>query len=345
MKNPIKPALAVLALALAAAPTLADDVSFKGLKYSDVKIDKIEGDEIYFTTTNGQSHKPITDQLHITIAGDANLNAAEDAYAALKWPDAADGYQKVLKTGSKPWLKDYAAARLQKSAEKAGRFDAAVSAWVYLVQKDAAAAMKNKPALPADPASAYIKSAEAELESAAAAVRSDEVRQSILAYELEMARYQKDQASIARVANSLIKMGAVNPGTLLGLIHADIDARNYAMAQQKLAQMKPPLADPAQENDRLFCVAEVANFTAPAANAPAAWEDLAIEYMRVVSNDSGGALTPQALLRVAALHEKFGDVPTALNLYTQIQKDYQSAPEQASVVAEAQKSITRLKAH
>jgi hypothetical protein len=345
MNKPIKPALAALALALAAAPALADDVSFKGLKYSDVKIDKIEGDEIYFTTTNGQSHKPIGDQLHITITGDANLNNAEDAFAAMKWADAADGYARVLKTGSKPWLKDYAAARLQKSAEKAGRFDSAVSAWLYLVQKDTAAAIKAKPAPPANPNSEFIRAAEAELDSAASAVRTDEARQAILSYELELARYQKDDASIQRVAASLIKMGAVSPSTLLGLIHADIDARKFPAAQQKLAQLKAPLADPALENDRLFCVIEITNFTAPASTSAEGWQDIALEYMRVVANDSGGTLTPLSLLRVAALHEKFGDNPTALNIYTQIQKDYQAAPEQQAIVAEAQKKIVSLKAH
>jgi len=345
MNNRIKPALAALALALAATPTLADEVSFKGLKYSDVKIDKIEGDEIYFTTNNGQSHKPIGDQLHIAIAGDANLNNAEDAYAAQKWADAADGYARVLATGTKPWLKDYAANRLQKSAEKAGRFDAAIKAWLYLVQKDTAAAVRAKPTPPADSNSAFIRSAEAELDSTAQAVRTEDARQAILTYELELARYQKDDATIQKVAAELIRLGAVGPGTLLGLIHADLDAHKYKDAQQKLAQLKPPLADPALENDRMFCLTEIANFTAPASTSPEGYEDIALDYMRVVANDSSGALTPTALLRVAALHEKFGDPHTALNIYTQITKDYQSAPEDQSIVAEAQKKIAILKAH
>jgi tetratricopeptide (TPR) repeat protein len=329
-------------LVFAAASARADVVDLGGIKYADVKIDKIVGDEIYYTTSNGEVHKTITDRMRLTITSEPSFNDAESAFATQKWADAADGYQKVLNTTSKAWLKDFAASRLQRSSEKAGRFDTAVSAWIYAVTKDPANAAKAKPTPPPDPSSTFIKTAEQELAAAATAAQSEEVRQAMYLYELDLARYQKDDATIAAVAAQLTKMGALNPATLLGLIHLDLDAKRYKEAQQKLSQLKGPLPDPAQENDRLFCLAEVANFTADPQSPASTWQDIALSYMRVVANNPNGPVTALALLRVAQLHEKFNDAATARNIYVQIQKDYKDAPDQKSVVEEAKKSLERL---
>ena len=63
--------------------------------------------------------------------------------------------------------------------------------------------------------------------------------------------------------------------------------------------------------------------------------------MRVVVNDSSSQSGRLAqLLRVAQLHEKFNDVPTALNIYAQIQKDYQNVPEQKSVIEQAKQNAS-----
>ena len=334
----------VLAVALAAGRALADDVIAGGLPVTNVKIDKIEAGEVYYTTESGQSHRTVNDKLALHITGNANLITAEDAYVTQKWSPAVDAYQSVLRSSNIPWLKEYVAARMQKAAEKAGRFDAAVFAWSYLAQVDPTAAGKSKPA-PPDAGSAFIKTAEAQLDSDASAARSTEAQQTLLNYELELARYTKDDATITKVAGTLIARGAVTPATVLGLIHADIDGKRYKDAEQKLAKLKGPLPDPALENDRLFCLAEIAYFGAPATEPPTASEDLALDYMRVVANDPTGPLAAVALLRVGELHEKFNDAPTALTIYTQIAKDYKNSPEQKSVVEEAQKSVTRLKAH
>jgi tetratricopeptide (TPR) repeat protein len=336
--------LTVLGVLLAGGAALADTIESKGLAFKDVKITKIEGNEIYFTTSSGtETHHPVNDSMRINIVSEPVLNAAESSFATQKWDDAAAGYQKVLASSPKDWIKDYAAIRLQLASEKAKRFDAAVSAWIYLVGKNPKASAKFKPALPEDPGSAFIKTAESELDTAAASTTGD-VRQALLGFEMDMARFQKDDALVLHLTQQLVNSGNLSPAATLNLVKTYLDAHNYTDAQKLLDSLKgsTPLPDPAQEDERLFDLAEVVYFTLPANAAPAVYQDLALDYMRVVANNAASPLAPLALLRVGDLHEKFKDTATALQIYRQISANYDKSPQQKNVVDKALQNIHRL---
>ena len=81
---------------------LADDINAGGLPIKNITIEKVEGDRLYYKTQSGTaSDKQINDRMKLTVTDEPNLIPAEDAFAAGKWADAVDGYQKVLRTGAK----------------------------------------------------------------------------------------------------------------------------------------------------------------------------------------------------------------------------------------------------
>src|ERR1700704_1143873 len=148
----------------------ADDINAGGLLIKNVSIEKIEGDRLYYKTQSGTaSDKQINDRMKLTVTDEPNLIPAEDAFAAGKWADAVDGYQKVLRSGGKPWRKDFAALRLLKAGEKSERFDAVVGAYIHLLAKDPQTAKDIKLKYPDDPANAYLKTAATQVEAAQAA--------------------------------------------------------------------------------------------------------------------------------------------------------------------------------
>ena len=160
-----------------------------------------------------------------------------------------------------------------------------------LFDDDPLASAKFKPALPEDPGSAFIKTAESELDTAAASTTGD-VRQALLGFEMDMARFQKDDALVLHLTQQLVNSGNLSPAATLNLVKT--------------------------------------------------YQDLALDYMRVVANNAASPLAPLALLRVGDLHEKFKDTATALQIYRQISANYDKSPQQKNVVDKALQNIHRL---
>ena len=171
----------------------------------------------------------LNDRLRIAITSEPSLNDAEAAFATQKWAMTRRIVTKrCFQTTSKPWLKDYGSrAACSGPRKRPGVLIAAVSAWIYEVAKDPANASKAKPALPADPASTFIKSARDQLENAASSSHNDEVRQTMLLFALDLARDQKDDATISKITAGVAEHGASawSPATMLGLIQGDLDAK------------------------------------------------------------------------------------------------------------------------
>jgi tetratricopeptide (TPR) repeat protein len=345
---------ALVVAPFAAAPARADSINAGGLVTSNITIDRIDGNTVYYKTQSGTSNsKTISDKLKISITDEPSLSTAEDAYGAGQWAEATDGYLQTLKSTNKPWLKDYAALRLMAAADKANRFDAAITAWLAMLARNPAQAAAHKPKFPADPSSTYWKTGLQQLDSAAASERDAGRLTAIRALELEVARGMKDDAKVAEIANLLTKSG--NDGSAggstsanvqavveaqLGLARVAVDKRDFAGAQQRLEQIKPSVTDPNQEADWLWLRAEAQAGQLPTSGGdPAAIDDAALSYMRLVANCPNSPKVPQALLKTAALLERSNDKPTALSVYQEVARDYANQP----AGKEAERNVDRLK--
>src|SRR5205809_774373 len=75
------------------------------LPYAKVKVTKIVGDQIFFTSAEGrETSKPLETVARLAIDDEPVFTAAEEAYSLEKWDAAVDGYQRTLRSTSKPWL-------------------------------------------------------------------------------------------------------------------------------------------------------------------------------------------------------------------------------------------------
>ena len=185
---------------------IADDLMVNGLKSSNITVDKVDGDRILYKTQSGSpSDKSINDKLQLVITDEPNLATAEDAFIKLKYSDAVDGYQKVLRTTSKPWLKDYAAFRLVKSGEKADRFDAVVTGYLVILQKNPTFAKDMKLNIPTDPKNSYLATAAKQIDAAITATKDPAISSSLVSFRMTIAKSMGDQAKVLELANVLTK--------------------------------------------------------------------------------------------------------------------------------------------
>src|SRR5437870_2090738 len=100
------------------------------IQIKDAKVTKIESGSIFFSTPSGSASREISKVQRMQIDNEPAFNAADEAAAAGKWEAAVDGYLKTISATNKSWLRDFATIKLLEAAEKAGRFDAAATAYV-----------------------------------------------------------------------------------------------------------------------------------------------------------------------------------------------------------------------
>src|SRR5258706_8451302 len=156
------------------AAALADDVYLRSgkeaaeLPLKNITPRSVKEGEFYYLINTSERHRPVAEISRLELTGEAQFNAAEKAFsearvakdeavAKAKYAEAVTGYTTTIGSTNKPWLKDYAALRMQIAAPRSGRFDAALSAWKTMVEKDPASALKAKPSVEGiDPKSQYL---------------------------------------------------------------------------------------------------------------------------------------------------------------------------------------------
>jgi hypothetical protein len=352
LRSRVSRVAAVLAAALFTFHTVADDLNFGGLPVKNVTIKKIDGDKLIYTTQAGApGEKVINEKLRITVTDEPNLVPAEEAFAAGKWADAVDGYQKLLRASAKPWLKDYSALRLLKAGEKSDRFDAVVAAYIHLLAKDPQAAQDIKLKYPDDPASAYLKTAASQVDTALAAEKDPTRQTSLNVFRMNIAKAMHDEATVLKKAGELSNSNAANstgvldPTVLAGitdgklnLITAAIDKKDFAGAQKSLDQLKPAVTETKHQAEWLWLSAEANAGAAGDTKDAATLKNLAIDYMRVVANCPTSPRAGQALIRTGAIMEKLNDAKAAIAVYQQVARDFETQP----AAIEAKKSLARL---
>src|SRR5205814_6009424 len=112
-------------------------------------------------------------------------------------------YLKTLDSTQKEWLKQWSATRLLLSAQSARRFDAAAKAYVALLVRDPAGAIKLKPAMPNEK-SAYLATAIADVNTTLADPKlTPAQKQAVLAYLAELQRAKKDPKAAETLEQAL----------------------------------------------------------------------------------------------------------------------------------------------
>ncbi len=345
--------LAMLA-ALGAPPLALADTLWIGesgknnpIAVSGVKVLRLDENSIVYQSSNGSNEvtKPLSQMQQMAADGETDFNGAEEAYRNGKSTEAADGYQKAIQATAKDWVRDRSAYRLADLAPKVNRFDIAVTAYLAIVQKDPAAAVKMKPAI-TDPNSPALDSAVVNINKALESPKlSDAQRGALLSFLLEIYRAKKDTANVNQTLGQLVKYGAASPADMAAIKLASariaLDTKDYNKALSELEQNRQLFTDPVNQADALFILASAKDGIDAGKDEVQELKDIAIAYMRVVAFAKDVAGQPHvaaSLLRVAQLEEALKESPVALSLYQQIAKDYADQPE----AADAKASIERL---
>ncbi len=342
----------LLCLAVLAERASGDLLVVNNVTYSDVRISAVRDGEIIFTIGNSSNEvrKPLAQVTKLNLADEPAFSAAEEAYAAKDYNKATDGYDKTFRTTRKTWLKDWTSLRMLDSANKAGRFDIAIRAYIALAEKSPDAVRAFALTMP-KPDSAYLPEAIKLVNAAVAAAKQDATKQVLLGLlaQLNKAKGDLQAAGAALNASAQVSSGARNTAEAaraaaaikLQVIGLAIAAKEYDKAIAAIEKDFALFTEPAQIAEVLYCLAEAKSGKAGDSKDPDAWKEVALAYMRVVANSPSSApQVPAALLKTAAIHEtRLNEKETALHIYEQIVADY---PGQDPAKL-AEKEIQRLK--
>jgi TolA-binding protein len=363
LRRPGKAAALACALlaGLAAVSTRADDIYLRSgreaaeLQLKNVTLRSVKDGELYYSTSaNRESHRPVGDVSRLELTGEAQFNAAERAFADArnakdeaaakqKYGEAVTGYAATLSSTSKPWLKDFIAARMQTAGPRSGRFDAALAGWKAMVEKDPAAALKAKPSTEGiDPKSQYLANAAKDLQaSAAAAAAKPEVRKAFLDLLLDVQTAMGDSEGAIKTAEAKVQIGGTPEEVAelaLKQAQADVAARRFDVAAERLGKVELSTLPDAARGDATFLLAECHAARLQPSAAADQWKDVAIDYMRVVAGYPASPSAAAALLKVAEIHETLNEPDTALKVYQQVAREHANTPAAQA----AQKNIERL---
>jgi len=124
-----------------------------------------------------------------------------------------------------------------------------------------------------------------------------------------------------------------------------LDKKDYAKVQSDIKAAAPQLTDPKDQAQALLILADAQAGIARGNDAPAAWQDAALAYMRVVAhfkdNPAIAPLVAKSMLRAGQIEEQLKDRDAARTLYEQLLAQYPSDP----VAPDAKAGLDRLKAN
>ena len=330
------------------------------LERPNVKVEKLENGILSFRSSQSDrvTDRPVDEVVRIAADGEPALTQAEEAFAAQRWDQAATAYQKAAASSSKQWVKDRAGLRLVAAAEKSGKFPTAVAGWITLMARDPALASKYKPQVPAGAKAGSLDSAVAELDRALGDARlKEEQRQSLLSFQLEVARANGDVKKAQAIGNKLSGTASAapvpaptpgaapagggggggtapagtsgapagpNPALALQLAFLALDQKQYQQAETEINKAAAAIVDPEQQVDALYALAECR--AGLAKDDPAALKDAALAYMRVVARGKSARIASprvaESLLKTAAIQERLNAPREALLLYNQVVEEF-----------------------
>jgi len=344
--------LTMPAILFAGRALYADSMVINNVTYADVQVARIADGEICFTVgvSSNEIRKPLAHVNKIILTDEPAFSAAEVAHAAKQWDAATEGYEKTLRTTRKTWLKEWVALRLLESASKAGRFDAAIDAYITLAASAPEATRSVKLDMP-KPDSAYLTDAIRQVNAAIESAKQEAAKEALLNLLIELHKAKNDLKGANDALTRRMELKAANPNSPEGAraaVALKLKAMGLALAAMeydKVLQMAEKdgaaFVEPADQAEALFCIAEANAGKAQASKDPDVWKNVALAYMRVVvTSPAPSALVAGALVKTAAIHEaRLGEKDTALRLYEQVASEYKDQP----AGLEAQKEAKRLK--
>ena len=352
----IRPAaLATVALLSLAAVAAADVIwtgtgAGRGLA-QEVDVQGAEGDALVYLINGNRATKPLAEVKQIQLDDDAELTAAEAAYAAGEWGRAADGYEALVRPGQPDWIRRRAAGRLATSAGRAGSFQQAAAGYVALVGIDPAAAADNVPEVSAQSAPDALAAARAEVEQAlAGGSLNEDQRQALLTFQLRLANAAGDAEAAGRIVQQLgTAMGGTAPNDeagrrlfaqiQLGKAQLALDGGDPETAAAAINDHGGVFEQPEAQQRALMLLARVEEAQADAAGGGQdALLDAALAYMKVVAlfgDDPRAGEVPEALLRVGLIHERLGLADDAAAVYRDLVQNH----AQSAAAVEAQRRL------
>ncbi len=207
--------------------------------YSGVRVLRVEQDTLFFRTSGGlETSRPVNAVTRIQLDDDPTFSSAEAAHVGGDFARATEGYLRTLRSTPRGWLRDWVTLRLVDSAAKAGRVDAAVTAYLQLLSANPAAAPQAKPRIPEGP-SALLDAAAVEIERSMASVSLDDpARRSAMNLLIEVHRARGDNASAARATERLLEREAARPeggASQVALADVRLNAARLALDQGDFA--------------------------------------------------------------------------------------------------------------
>jgi TolA-binding protein len=177
----------------------------------------------------------------------------------------------------------------------------------------------------------------------------------LLRFQLDLYRAKKDEKGVADTMEKLLAIGgpsaANDPAAAATLAKLKLDQalvaldkKDYAKVQSDIRSAAPQLSDPKDQAQALLILADAQAGIARTGDSPAAWQDAALAYMRVVAHFKDNPAPPlaipvsQALLKTAQIEEKLKDPQAAQQLYQEVATTY----PQTTAAAEARTALARL---
>jgi tetratricopeptide (TPR) repeat protein len=325
---------------------LRSGTAANALERPNVKIEKIENNLLFFRSSQSDrvTERPLDEVVRVMADGEPMLNAAEEAFAAGEWDKAAANYQRAATMSNRQWVRDRAGLRLVASAEKSGKFSAAVAGWITLLGRDPTLAAKYKPQIPENAKPGSLDAAVAEVDKALNDNRiSAGPKQALTAYQMELTRANGDvkraQAIGTKIAGGGAGAAPATPELSLQLAFLALEQKQFDQAIKQIDGAAATFTEPEQQTEALYCVAEA---RANLARDEASQKDAALAYMRVVARAKlarvNSPRVADSLLKTAAIEEKLGARKEALLLYQQVADEFKGT----DAANRAAQSIDRL---
>jgi len=324
------------------------------LELKNVTFTRVKDGDIYYTsgTRPGENHRIIS-ETRLDVTGEAAFNKAEQAYkdarlakdeasARAKYAESVDGYGTTIGSTNKPWLKDFAALRMQVAAPRSGRLDIALNSWLIMVDKDPAAASKSKPSLDGiDPKSTYMINGAKLLEAKEKGTPKPDARRAILDMLGDIQTAMGDLEGANKTLETRVTLGGSPEevaDVMVRLAGSDAANKKYDTATERLKKVNLATLSDSARAQAMYIMAQAKEAKLTPASPADEWKELAIDYMKVVAGFPTSANAGDALLKVAEIHETLKDPETALKVYQQVAREHaNTAAGQA-----AQKGVERL---
>ncbi len=332
--------------------------SAKGLPFPDVKVEKVQGSDIFFVSEgSGRETRRSLDQVsRIQLDDEPAFSAAEEAYEGGNLAGSIDGYRKAIAASNRDWVKTRSGLRLVEAGNKTSNLSASIVGFAVLSGVDPTSAQAHTPVIPANAKKADLDAAIEQVKSASNSGNLTPAQQKPLLTLLnQLYTANKDTASAGKVLSKLQGVDEAAGGgdsadntkvkaeVKLNDARAAMAAKDYHGVINAIQDNAALFTDPALQNEALFLLAEAKEATA--GNDKSALMEAAIAYMRVVANfanQPNGTHVAESLLKTALIEEKLKP-EEALSLYKQIATQYKDTPEGKSASENAERLSSTLK--